>query len=180
MDPIRLKPGDVFVTKGDTFISKSICGVTRFWSTDNEAKYNHSGFIMDPDGTTFEALWKIGRARLQDRAGAPVLIARHRDMTPEKYQYGWNSVKDLEGAVYPVLRIPLHFFHLAKYVHWKFTVCSENVAKFLNGAGLWRYYWGVTPDDLADVWEISKYYDVIFQGDLDLADYDFTKGGVLK
>ena len=29
-----------------------------------------------------------------------------------------------------------------------------------------KNYWGVTPDNLVDEWRISKYFDIIFEGEL--------------
>jgi hypothetical protein len=38
---------------------------------------------------------------------------------------------------------------------------------FLNKAGLFSSTgWGWSPDDLADLWEESKYYEMVFKGEL--------------
>ncbi len=154
---IELRNGDVFAVNTDNFFQ-------RFWSWDDESKYNHAGVIIGATGETFESLATIGRYDLSRYAGRPILIARHMEMDERRYSYGWDEVKGLEGAVYPVFRLLLHFLRLAKYIHWRYPVCSELVGKFLYGAGLWRKWWGITPDNLADVWSISKHYEVIYEG----------------
>lgn len=164
-----LKKGDVFAVKTNSWLAGVINFCQRVWSWDSESKYNHAGIIIGENGETFESLGKIGRYDLSQYEGQCIIIARHKDMDEQKFNHGFLKVKDLDGAIYPVLRLLLHFMRLAKYVHWKYPVCSELVGKFLNSAGLWRKWWGVTPDILADVWAISKYYDVVYEGPLEMA-----------
>lgn len=171
---MKLRKGDVFAVRTNSALAGMINFCQRIWSWDSESKYNHAGIIIGEDGETFESLVRIGRYNLSQYEGQRILIARHREMDDLKFEYGFLKVKDLDGAVYPVLRLLLHLLRLAKYVHWKYPVCSELVGKFLNAAGLWRKWWGVNPDNLADVWAISKYYDIVFEGPLEMAK---LKGG---
>ncbi|HQM30630.1 MAG TPA: hypothetical protein PLR20_14880 [Syntrophales bacterium] len=164
-----IRKGDVFAVKTNSALAGIINFCQKVWSWDSESKYNHAGVIIDETGKTFESLAKIGSYDLSQYEGQCIIIARHKEMDDSKFEYGFLKVKGLDGAIYPVLRLLLHLVRLAKYIHWKYPVCSELVGKFLNAAGLWRKWWGITPDILADVWTISKHYDVIYEGPLEMA-----------
>jgi hypothetical protein len=162
---MKLKAGDVFVVRGDTSISYLIRMFGKFWSSDGECSYNHAGIILDSDGTTFESLNKIASYHISQYIGKQILIVRHKKMTKAKYCQGWNAVSHLAGTIYPWWRLFLHAIHLARYLKRSgIPVCSELVGMFENGAGLREVYWGLTPDNLADEWRISKHHSVIFEG----------------
>jgi hypothetical protein len=137
----------------------------KFWSTDGECTYNHAGFFIDGEMHTFESLNKIIQSKFEKYKGCQVMIVRHNKMTPQKFKKGWDSVKHLDGVIYPWWRLGLHLFHLARFFNRSgIPVCSELVGMFENGAGLRKTFWGLTPDNLADEWRISKHYDVIYEG----------------
>lgn len=162
---MKLQAGDVFVVRGDTSISYLIRVAGKFWSNDGECTYNHAGIIIDGEGNTFESLNRIDHYKLDAYKGNYILIVRHKAMSPIKFSDGWAAIKHLDRVIYPWWRLGLHLVHLARLVHRSgIPVCSELVGMFENGAGLRKVYWGLTPDNLADEWRISKFYSIIFEG----------------
>jgi len=162
-----LQAGDIFCTANPMWLGKAIMAVERFNATDNRAEYSHSGIILGPTATTFEALWTIRRNGLfNSYAGKKILIGRNLLMTKERYQAGWDKVSDLEGRWYPFHRLPLNLIPpLAKYfATGKFAVCSELAAKFLVGAGLFEYWKGVNPDHVTDVIQHYREWITVFEG----------------
>lgn len=162
---LQVEPGDVFVVKGKGNISYAIRTVGWFWSSDAECSYNHAGIVIDSKGTTFESLNRISKANLKDYIGCEILIARHIDMNEERFRKGWLAIKKFDGVIYPWWRLGLHLLHIARFFHPSgIPVCSELSGMFEAYAGLRKVYWGLTPDNLADEYRISKYYLVKFQG----------------
>jgi hypothetical protein len=160
-----LQAGDEFVVKGNANISYLIRIAGRFWATDGECTYTHAGIITDEKGNTFESLSRIDHYNLEQYRGCQILIVRHKEMTRNKDFDGWKAIKHLDGKVYPYWRLGLHLLHLARFLNRSgIPVCSELVGMFENGAGLRKIFWGLTPDNLADEWKISKYYDIIYEG----------------
>ncbi len=86
-------------------------------------------------------------------------------MSREMFIQAWPEISKLNGKIYPYPRLFLHAIGLAKFILWKYPVCSELVAKFEFECGIRMNLWGINPDNLADEWRISKYYDVIFEGE---------------
>lgn len=163
---LSLSGGMEFAVCSDGKVAKAINAIQKLKSVDDESTYNHTGLIIDNHGGTFEALWKTERSDLYQYAGCRIIVVRHRQMTDAVFLEAWSEIAGLEGARYPVPRLFLHLLGLAKYVHWKYPVCSELVAKFEFKCGFRRNWWGINPDNLADEWRISKYYDVIYEGRL--------------
>jgi hypothetical protein len=161
---MNLEPGMVFAVCSDSWLASAINWCQKVKATDNESEYNHAGLITSRTGTTFEALSKIGYGRLSGYKDCHIIIAKHRAMTDDLFNQGFKPIKTLDGSLYPAPRLALHLLGLAKFVHWKYPVCSELVAKFEFEAGLRKNWWGINPDNLADEWKISKYYDVIYEG----------------
>jgi hypothetical protein len=162
---MKLTPGDCFVVRGKTNLSYLIRVFGKFWSTDGECTYNHAGIIVDSLGKTFESLKRIGYADIDQYKGCNILIVRHKKMTPQKVQKGLNVVEKLNGTIYPWWRLGLHLFHLARFFNRSgIPVCSELVGMFENACGLRETYWGLSPDNLADEWKISKYYKIVYDG----------------
>ena len=160
-----LTEGMLFAVNSKSWLA---CGINWFQkakSTDNESHYNHAGIIVTGDGDTFEALTKIRFGSLDAYKGKDVIIAKHKSMTREMFIEAWPEISKLNGKVYPYPRLFLHAIGLAKFIHWKYPVCSELVAKFEFECGIRKNWWGINPDHLADEWRISKYYDVIYEGE---------------
>jgi len=167
---IILKPGDIFCVQSPMLFGKIIVFIEKINSTDNEAKYGHSGIILDSDGTTFEALWTNKKQNLFEKyAGYNILIGRHRDMTEETFQKGWDKVRHHEGQWYAGHRL-LFFFvpFVAKYLNLGLGVCSELTAKFLCHSGVIEdLYWkGKNPDHIADMIHKWKGWEIVFEGGL--------------
>lgn len=162
---LNLKPGDLCVVKTNSAIAGTINAAQRFLSRDGKAEYNHALLIMDKTGKTYESLLRIDHYNLAQYVGCPVWIGRHKHMTRDRFKAGYQDVLQYDGKLYPFWRLPMHFLHLAQYIHWTYPVCSELVGLFLNKAGLFTSTgWGWSPDDLADLWDESKYYETIFKG----------------
>lgn len=158
---MELRKGDVFTTNEKLFMFASLL---------NNSTYNHTGVIIGDQGETFESLWMIGRYHISRYAGRTMLIARPKHFTDDRFQKGWGTIKKYEGGVFPVQRLFLYMFNLARYIHcdWDYPVCSELAAKFLGEAGFRNGCdcWGVTPDELAKEWQSSPHYDIVFNGTL--------------
>ncbi|MDD2778498.1 MAG: hypothetical protein PHI16_06390, partial [Methanocellales archaeon] len=159
---IVLKRGQEFLTRGDpSILVNGINVAQKFWASDNESFYNHAGIIVSDKGDTFEALWKLDHYNLDQRIGDEVLIVERLDLTPEMIEKGIKAVEKYDGVRYPILRLPLHLLHLAKFIHWKYPVCSELTAKYEYEMGVRQQWWGIMPDNLADEGKISRYYKII-------------------
>jgi len=164
---IKLQYGDVFASSNHALDAKIIDFVEKIWSHDNEAYYNHTGIIINPDGTTLEALLTV-RSQNIYRAyhGRKIIIARWKYMNHETFHLAFQGIKREIGKLYPLWRLPLHIIPpLAKYLGFGHMVCSELVAKFLYLAGA-RYsqYQGTNPDTLVDEWRYWRSYEIIFEG----------------
>jgi hypothetical protein len=165
----ELRPGDIFCTVNPMWLGRAICAIESFWDMDGKAEYSHSGIILGPNGTTFEALWTNRRQGLfHAHGGKKVLIARHESMTGEAFAAGWAKVARLEGRWYAGHRLLLHLVPpLAKYIATgRYAVCSELAAKFLVGAGLLDHWKGVAPDYLAGIVRRWRGWKIVFEGAL--------------
>jgi len=161
---MTLQPGMVFVVKTGRVVSNIINFCQKVKAVDNKSFYTHAGIIVGSYGKTFEALAKVGYGHIDHHKGCPILIVKHNGMTEELFKTAFDELKYLDGSMYPVPRLFLHLLGLAKFIHWKYPVCSELVAKLEHEAGLRRNWWGINPDNLADEWLISKHYTIIYQG----------------
>jgi len=167
---IQLKSGDVFATKNPQSLGKIITFFEAMRDESKTAEYSHSGIILDYQGTTFEAVWHIERQNLfKDYKGSKVIIARWTGMTIQSFNLGFSMVKGEEGMTYPYYRLFLHLIGLASFIHLgSNTVCSELADKFLINAGAvmmeGKNWWGRTPQELVDEWNISKYFTIVFEG----------------
>ena len=162
-----LKPGDCFCSQNPMMLGRAINGVQKFWSKDNKSEYSHAGIMMDSE-TTFEALWTNKKQKFfASYAGKKVLIGRHKNMTEEAFQKGWDGVKKHEGKMYAGHRLFFFFVpFLAKYVSLGLAVCSELTMKFLCKAGLAVAWRGWNPDDVADMIHNWRDWEIIFEGEL--------------
>ena len=156
-----LNPLDFFCTQSDELIGLGIRIVSKNFSPDRKADYNHSGIFPTGNEKTLEALKTLTSTNFFERyEGQKVLIARWRKMTPELAKYALEKTKKHIGQPYPYIRIGLHFFNLAHLIHWRRLVCSEYAAKNLYYAGAYHeHYYGTTPDMLADFAKNSERKD---------------------
>jgi hypothetical protein len=173
-----LKPGDIFAVAPpeghENFASKAISSITTKYEVDGVARASHAGIIIDGKGTTFEAveprycmqnIWNAYR-------GCRLIIGRHIDMTPERFEAGWSAVRVLQGISYPEWRLLLfaRAVWAARKFHHVREVCSENTFHFLSAAGCRKnlygdpinYWWGVYPAYVHDFIKDTDVVDVIY------------------
>ena len=161
----ELKAGDLFAVNSPNLLGKCIRFIEKLWAWDREAAYNHAGVIIGQDGSTMEALLTFRISSLDKYRGQKILIVRHKEMTFEKFSQGLYALNGEIGRVYPVYRLVLFLIPpLAKISTFGRGVCSEQTAKFLCAAGFGNVKFGITPDNLADLWRESKSMDIIFEG----------------
>lgn len=194
-----LKPGDIVcvtaispTSKMDEWLGKLIVSVTNKRSSDGNAEFRHSLMITSTEGDTFEALWRYSRQNIyQDYLGYRVIIGRHRDMTPERFEYAHKIVsRKYEGKRYPVLRLLAHATTVtAKWTPMFKPVCSEltRITTLLAGCRDYEdekfpifynddayFKWahdkakGYTPDNQADKIRGADLWDVQHYGDFKL------------
>src|SRR3989337_1606547 len=135
---IELKSGDLFAARSQMLLGRAINAVQQFYSNDNKSEYSHTGIIVNNQGYTFEANWRVdSQVFLKAYKGGKVLIARYSNMDITRFNKGYEYVyKKHYKHIYPFWRL---FFFLvppvAKYVHFlEKPVCSELVAEFLYRA----------------------------------------------
>ncbi len=167
--------GDIFFIENHTALGNFINWGQRILSSDNHARYNHSGIFKTGyiEGTevgpsTIESLWTVqSNDFFQKYKGKQVLIARPVAPTEDKEEAVSIIVNEDSGKKYPGYR----FFYLiyppiAKYINRGASVCSELTAKYLFLAGVrHKWYQGTTPDKLVD--EVRNYtsrYYIIGEG----------------
>jgi hypothetical protein len=161
---MKLKPGDIGLTHSDEAIGFLINPAQKTKAVDNASKYNHALLIINNKGDTFEALNKLDHYNLERYKGQQIAIYRHKHMTRELFEYGYASIIKYDGKTYPYLRLFLHLFGAAKYIHWDMPVCSELVSKFLFACGLRQNWWGVNPDNLHDWMKDHKDFTLVYEG----------------
>ena len=130
-----LKPGDIVCVSSlspnsrmDGLLGKLIIKVTNNRSADGSSEFRHALMITSTEGDTFEALWRYDRQNIfKDYIGYKVIIGRHRDMTPEGFEYAHRILSEkYEGKRYPVLRLIAHATTVtARWTPMFRPVCSE-------------------------------------------------------
>jgi len=162
---MNLRAGDYFAVSGTSLIAKLIRLKQRLSSLDSKAEFNHAGIILDDCGNTFESLGHIDHYHIDQYVGRPIMIARYHKMDPERFESGMKEVLRYDGKIYPFWRLLLHLIGLGKFFRLTFPVCSELVGEHAYFAGVHNARgWGWNPDNLADLWDISKYVDVLYKG----------------
>lgn len=156
---IDIRPGDIFCSKNPEGLGPVINFVQRLTSVDRASEFGHAGVILNAEGKTFEARWRVGKYSLRDYVGVRVLIGRNRQMTTKRFIAGWKSISHLDGTVYPFWRLAL--FILPPFMRPNWTgrgVCSEVDDFFLGGTGIVDpatgkpyAFAGRNPDNLADM-----------------------------
>jgi hypothetical protein len=173
-----LKAGDIFAVappEGQgNFASNAIVGITTKYEVDGKARASHAGIVIDERGTTFEAIQP--RYCMQNiwnaYSGCRLIIGRHIDMSPERFQIGWDAVRVLQGMSYPEWRLLLfaRAVWAARRFHQVREVCSENVFHFLSAAGCRKnlcddpidFWWGVYPAYIEDAIRDWHTFEIIY------------------
>ena len=147
-----LNPLDFFCTRSDGLIGLGIRIVSKNFSPDRKADYNHAGIFPEGNEKTLEALNTLtSKNFFEEYENKRVLIARWKKMTPELAKCALEKTNKHVGQRYPYYRIAFHLINVAHLIHWRKLVCSEYVAKNLYYPGCWHeHYYGTTPDMLAD------------------------------
>lgn len=162
----ELQTGDIFFVENHTMLGRFINWGQRLLSSDNHARYNHSGIFRTPI-LTIESLWTV-RSNIftEHYKGKQVLIARPRVPQADKDEAVEIIVIEDLGKKYPAYRfVYLIAPPLAKYINTGASVCSELTAKYLHLAGVrHKWYQGTTPDKLVDEVRNYKIYDIVYEG----------------
>lgn len=106
---IKFKPGDIILTHGDWWISKSIRWMTKGKKEDKTIK-NHAGIGINKD-TYVEALWTTKRNTydyLLNLNDTNIEIWRNETFTDEELEKISLKAVEYVGSVYGVSKIALH------------------------------------------------------------------------
>jgi len=169
--PNELKPADIFLTRGDSWISAGI----RFFSRgigEARTRVNHAGLIVEGGPLTVavavEARSRVLRHRLWDAYGPPcrdaVAIYRARNLTDDDVKRIVARAEDYVGRKYGVLKIAAHLADWALLGAYafrrlaamdKYPICSWVVAHAYAKAGK---NFGVAPGAAQpdDIWDFIK------------------------
>ena len=165
-----LNPGDIFCVTGDSLVQSAIKGCNSVASVDGKADYGHAGIITSSAGSTFEAVERYSRHNIFQRyEGCEILIGRHVNMTLAAHEAGMKAISHLEGSMYPWFRLAVYLVpYLPKFVHFGKPVCSELVFMYLSAADMndCDYFWGVSPDYVADAIHRWDVFEPVFEGRL--------------
>ena len=171
---VQVKPADIFLTRGHSFISKAI----RFFSTtigEKRTKVNHVGVIIS-EGTleeciVIEALSRVKKHRLCEQYGPPkkdeIAIFRPTNLTEEEINIIIKEANKQVGRSYGYWKIVTHFldwFLLGAYVFRRLTqngnypICSWLVAHAFSKAN--KHFdvnpGAAEPDDIWDFVTLHK------------------------
>ena len=165
---VTLEPGDVFLTRGYSFISR----VIRFFTRDageKRTRVNHVGVVVEAGEITtaivVEALSLVKRHRLWAQYGPPrkdgVAVYRVTNLTPDEIEIIVTTAERQVGKKYGYLKIVAHFLDWllqGAYVFrrlvpdGKYPICSWLVAHAFSEAG--KHFdvepGAATPDDIWD------------------------------
>lgn len=179
MNETKYQVGDIFLTRGDNFISRAIRVFTR---SDNESRtmVNHVGVVVENAQTNpliIEALSPVvKKRRLMDAYGKPrssrvmVIRPRYETLTPDnelaqsihKYTVAVTAL-EYEGKKYGHVKLVAHFLDWClggRYVFRRlarmddYPICSWVVAYAADSVG-WDFGVepnGCSPDDVYDHW----------------------------
>lgn len=164
---MQLEPGDIFLTRGNSFVSRAI----RFFSRgggESRTMVNHVGLVTEPgtmyDATIVEASSKVVRRTMSAYAlskNTEVAVYRNMRLTNEQREAIVARANGYVGASYGYVKIVAHlldwllggryFFRRFAFMD-RYPICSWVVAYAYLDAGL---TFGVeagqaSPDDIWD------------------------------
>jgi hypothetical protein len=165
---IQLKPADVFLTQGNSLLSKAI----RFFSRsigESRTKVNHVGIVVSEeslqDALVIEALSKVKKHTLWEQYGPLkedlVAVYRPLNLTLAEIKTIVREAEEQVGKKYGYLKIIAHlldWIFLGVYFFRRFTnngnypICSWLVAHAYSKAGK---YFGCDPGaaEPDDIWD---------------------------
>lgn len=182
MDP-RLEPGDIFLTRGNGFISRAIRFFTRHIG-ESRTKVNHVGLVVQGgtlgEAVIVEAVRTVRRVKLIDAYGGErdeVAVFRPTRMSAAQLQHVVASASGYVGRSYGYGKIVLHALDWVlqgAYVFRRlgrmddYPICSWLVAHAYGSAGV---YFGVDPGAATpdDIWDYVTKRSAEFQRVRDLA-----------
>lgn len=177
---VLLEPGDVFLTRGNAFISRAIRFCTRGIG-ESRTRVNHVGLVVEAgdlkEAIVVEALSMVRRHHLWRQYGPPkedlVAVYRATNLTQDEVKVIVATAERQVGKKYGYLKIVTHFLDwllLGAYVFRrlvpdnKYPICSWVVAYAFSKADK---NFGVepgaaTPDDIWDfiVGNPEKYKEI--------------------
>ena len=167
---MELKPFDIFLTCDPASgLSGLILRAERALARDGKAVYSHVNHV-DSNGLFLDTLWKVKHTPPADYNGRPCAIYRPNLPHADKAR-ALSVIRQDMGELYPWQRLPLHLLRLADNIHWNHLVCSERTGKLLhlgfrrNGIFLFEKYYGLSPDDLHDIFRMHYHlFELIFEG----------------
>ena len=181
MDVI-LQPGDVFLTRGTSLLSRAIRVCTRSFG-EKRSKVNHVGIVVTGGGiqnaVVVEALSKVRMHKLWKQYAPPkkdhVAVYRSKNVSPEEMEIIVATAKRQVNKTYGYFKIVAHFLDWCLsgiyFFRWfarngNYPICSWLVAHAYGEAG---YDFGVpreaaNPDDIWDfVNDHPNYYEEIVE-----------------
>lgn len=175
-----LKPGDIFLTQGSSFISKAIRIFTRTFG-EKRTQVNHVGIVVKggevEDAVVVEALSKVRRHKFKRYVNSENKIAIYRPINLTKREINLIVAKAniYVGRKYGYFKIMMHFLDwllLGAYVFRRlanednYPICSWVVAHsfLVSGKDFGVAPGAANPDDIWDfVNENPKKYEEVFE-----------------
>ena len=164
---MRLEAGDIFVTKGDSFVSRAI----RFFSRtggESRTQVNHTGVVTvagnQSTATIVEALTTVRKRSMSAYSKSlttEVAVFRPKNISEKDLAKIVASVNSYVGRKYGYLKIAAHFgdwclggrYFFRRFVSSdRYPICSWVVAQAYSDAG---FTFGVEPGaaDPDDIWD---------------------------
>jgi len=151
MNELKLLPGDVFLTRGNGFLSAAI----RFFSTgigEKRTIVNHVGMIVErgtlQDCVAIEVSYKVWKRKLWEDYGPPanssVAIYRPKNLTAGELEIIVSEAEQQVNKIYGFLKIIAHvldwmffgvYFFRRLFRNNKYPICSWLVAHAFSKAG---------------------------------------------
>lgn len=176
-NPVILQSWDLFCVQKDGLLSldsvvERLISLVEQKSVEALPHYVHSGLILNSQGKTLEALWRVRENDLSAYEGREIIIARLKEVGQDRFREAFQKIYvEHYGERYPVNRLFLFLFGFAKVIHFQKVVCSELVVEFLKyaleGRGVFEldHYFGWTPADLAEIfWRWTEFFQIVYRG----------------
>lgn len=188
-EPVELEPGDVFLTRGESLLSRVIRFFTRSFG-ESRTMVNHVGLVVEgglPEGAVVvEALRTVRRHRLWDRYGpesrSQMAVYRPLNLSEEEIGIIVEAAEVYVGRSYGYLKIAAHLLDwllLGAYFFRRlvrmddYPICSWLVAHAFAKVGK---TFGLPPGAASpdDIWDFlnanpDKYTCVIELGTIEVA-----------
>ena len=155
---IEVQPGDLAVVQDNTILGPMVRWGERAFM-DDAGVFDHGFIITSTNGQIIESKLTFRYAQLSQYIGCKIFIVRHKEMTPERFAAGMAVITPDLGKLYPAWRLPLYILGLERFFNKGIGVCVEQEGRFMQGAGFQHIVYGITPDDLAELWN-----ETILQG----------------